>query len=299
MNVTLRQLRAFYEVAHTQSFTLAARAMNLTQSAVSMLIRQLESEYGMALFDRIQRSAQLTEVGRLMLPITERILDDLQQVYEGAADIKALKRGTLRLAVSQMLACSILPEITSEFVRLYPDISLHVIDTTGDRISSAILDNEAEIGIGPERPAPAGIVAEKLWEEPICVVVPRGSPFAKAETLSWDDLREETWIQYSDDFTLYLERSIWAKLPVAHPRPTYVRYLTTALAFVGQGIGITAAPRYARIFEEQFSVKFVEVSGDPIIRAFYFYSRKNHSLSPIAESFRSAIGRIALGLQRW
>ena len=287
MNITLRQLRAFYEVAKTQSFTLAARNMNLTQSAVSMLVRQLETEYGLALFDRVQRSAQLTEVGRQMLPITERMLEDLRQVHEGAADLKALRRGRLRIAVPQMLACSWLPPLAAEFMAAFPDIGLHVMDTTGDRIVSAVQDNEAEIGIGPQRPAPADIAAEPLWEEPIQIVLPRDSALGDGAPLTWKDLRNENWIQYSDDFTLYLERAIWAELPIPDARTTTVRYLTTALSFVGLGLGVTAAPQYARSFADQFAVKFARVETGRIMRAFYIYSRKSHSRSPAANAFVS------------
>ncbi|MVA96248.1 LysR family transcriptional regulator [Nitratireductor sp. CAU 1489] len=287
MNITLRQLRAFYEVAKTQSFTLAASNMKLTQSAVSMLVRQLEAEYGLALFNRVQRSAQLTEVGRQMLPITERMLEDLRQVHEGAADLKALRRGTLRIAVPQMLACSWLPPLAAEFMAAFPDIGLHVMDTTGDRIVSAVQDNEAEIGIGPQRPAPAEIAAEPLWEEPIQVALPRNSPLGDADCLTWKDLRGENWIQYSDDFTLYLERTIWAKLPIPDARTTNVRYLTTALSFVGLGLGVTAAPQYARSFADQFAVRFARIEAGRIMRAFYIYSRKNHSRSPAANAFIS------------
>ncbi|MEW5423227.1 LysR family transcriptional regulator [Amorphus sp. 3PC139-8] len=289
MNVTLRQLRAFFEVAQARSFTVAARKMNLTQSAVSMLVRQLETEYGMPLFDRAQREVKLTEIGRQMLPVTTRILEDLKQVYDSAEDLKALKRGKVRLAVSQVFACSLLPSLASEFAELYPDISLQVMDTTGDRIMPAVQDNEAEIGIGPERPMPAGIDAELLWREPIRIVVPQHSDLARAETLSWSDLRQYNWIQYSDDFTLYLERSIWTSLPFAPVRQTRVRYLTTALAFVGQGMGITAAPGYARIFEDQFSVKFVAVTGEQIVRRFFLFRRTGHSLSPPVASFISMV----------
>ncbi len=289
MNVTLRQLRAFHEVAKTQSFTLAAQNMGLTQSAVSMLIRQLETEYGMALFDRVQRSTRLTEVGKHMLPVTQRILEDLQQVYEGAADLKALKRGTLRIAVPQMLACSWLPPVIARFTQLYPDVSLRVMDTTGDRIVSAITDNEAEIGIGPQRPTPEGISSDLLWKEPIQVVLPRSLGLANAGEITWDRLTRENWIQYSDDFTLYLERSIWTSLPIPKTRMTSVRYLTTALAFVGNGMGITAAPKYARIFEDQFSVKFREVTGTRIEREFYIYARGNHHRSPVVDAFMSLL----------
>jgi len=292
MNVTLRQLRAFYEVALARSFTGASRRMHLTQSAVSMLVRQLETEFGMELFNRAQRTVQLTEVGRQMLPITERILDDLRQVHEGAADIRALRRGNLRLALPQILACAWLPSVISTYRELYPEVILHVTDTTGDRIAVAVQQNEAEIGIGPKRPVPAGVHAELLWEEPIQIVCPANGEFGRRSKLRWGDFRRENWIFYSDDFSQHLEQTVWSKMGFSLQRKTNVRYLTTALAFVGKGLGVTSAPRYANRFSEQFGVQFLDASKPRVTREFYLYMREGHTLSPAASGFRAMVDDI-------
>lgn len=285
MNLTLRQLRAIHEVARTKSFTAAGRRMNLTQSAISMLVRQLETELGMVLFDRYQRAAQLTDVGEHMLPVTERILEDLRQIEEGATSLRLLGRGKLKLAVPQMLACSWLPPLLDRYREQHPDVFLSVTDTTGDRILTAVLQNEAELGIGPMRPNPPGIHAEKLWDEPMQIVCPARSPLAGRKRLRWSDLREENWIQYSDDFSLYLERTAWVDHAKSLPRTTNVRYLSTALALVGQGLGVTAAPRYARHFADQFKVAFREAHAPSLSRSFYLYTRRGQKLSPSASAF--------------
>lgn len=285
MNLTLRQLRAFHEVARTKSFTAAGRRMNLTQSAISMLVRQLETELGMVLFDRYQRAAQLTDAGEHMLPVTERILEDLRQIEEGATSLRLLSRGKLKLAVPQMLACSWLPPLLIRYREQHPEVFLSVNDTTGDRIITAVLQNEAELGIGPMRPSPPGIHAEKLWDEPVQIVCAANSPFATRKQLEWSDLREENWIQYSDDFSLYLERTAWSDYAKSLPRTTNVRYLSTALALVGKGLGVTAAPRYSRHFATQFEVAFVDGHAPALSRSFYLYTRRGQKLSPSASAF--------------
>ncbi|CAN0556879.1 unnamed protein product, partial [Laminaria digitata] len=287
MNVTLRQLRAFHEVAKAKSFTRAARRLHLTQSAVSMLVRQLEKECGLRLFHRVQRSVILTEAGEQMLPISGRILEDLRQVHEGVADLRALRKGTLRLAVPQMLACSWLPAVISKFREANPDIALEVMDTTGDRVIEAVLKNEAEIGIGPKRPIPDTVTAHGLWGEPIDLVCPADSDLLNRPDLQWADVLGENWILYSDDFSDHLERTVWANLPFQLPRATQVRYLTTALAFVGKRLGVTAAPRYASDFATQFNVRFVGLGAPQLTRHFYLYTRKGYELSPAAQAFHA------------
>jgi molybdenum-dependent DNA-binding transcriptional regulator ModE len=83
--LSMRQMRAFAAVARAGSFTAAARQINLTQSAVSMLVQQLEETLGLKLFDR-GVVVSLTAAGQQLLPLARRILDDLQQIVDGASD---------------------------------------------------------------------------------------------------------------------------------------------------------------------------------------------------------------------
>jgi len=109
MNITLRQLRAFRAVAVDGGFTQAAARLHLTQSTVSQLVRALEDQLGVALFERTTRQVNLTEFGRRFLPVSERLLaelnagvHDLQRLAEGEA-------GRLRLVTTPLFAASILP----------------------------------------------------------------------------------------------------------------------------------------------------------------------------------------------
>lgn len=159
MPVTLRQLQAYHAVSETAGFTAAAETLGLTQSAVSMLIRQLETELGLPVFQRNGRGAALTDFGRQIRPTVLRMLEDMDNLSAGAADLKALRRGALKLAVSQILACSWLPPVLTRFTETFPEVQVTLTDTTGDNVVEAVASGEAEIGLGPERSPPPGLVA--------------------------------------------------------------------------------------------------------------------------------------------
>ncbi|MGY6534043.1 MAG: LysR family transcriptional regulator [Pararhodobacter sp.] len=288
MSFTLRQLRAFEQVARTRSFTLAAQQLNLTQSAVSMLVRQLEQSLGLPLFDRLGRQVHLTEAGREMLPVVARILTDMRQIEEGVDDLRALRRGRLRLAVPQMLAAVWLPDLLARFRARYPDVLIDVVDTTGDRIVQAVARDEAELGIGPRRPLAQGIAARHLWTEPIHLVCPTGTGAAPPPT-AWGDVVNENWILYSDEFMLHLEQSIWAPLKMRLPQVMRVRYLPTVLALIGRGQGVTAAPRYAARLALVFDVQFIPMTDPPLVRDFMLYTRDGFALSASAQAFCAMI----------
>lgn len=286
MPLSLRQLRAFESVVATGSFTAAAKRLGLTQSAVSMLVRQMETEIGLPLFDRSGRRVRLTGFGTEVRPTVARILDEIQNLSEGAADLRALRRGHLRIAVSQILACTWLPTLIARFSASYPEVELSVIDTTGDRVVEAVAENEADIGIGPERTPRPGTGVRYLWRVPIQLVVPRDGALADATPpLDLRDLPEAPWIHYSDEFNLHLERMARSRPATAGAGLLTVRGLSTALALVGQGQGVTAAPAYAALFSETFGVTFRDIAGEAGARRYNLYHRSTHDLSPAAAAF--------------
>ncbi|QDL91179.1 LysR family transcriptional regulator [Paroceanicella profunda] len=286
MNITLRQLRAFVAVAEARSFTEAAVRLHLTQSAVSMLVRQLEADFGLPLFVRTTRAVSLTEAGLGLLPAAQRMLADLQEVFDGARDLRELRRGSLRIAAPQMFACSLLPRSVERFHAEYPDISLGIIDVTADEVGEAVRRHDAEIGVGPERPVPDDVTRTLLWAEPIDLVCHAGSRWAGARRLAWADVLAEPWVLYSDEFAAHLERLLHPGQPGFRlHRATEARYMTTALALVGRGVGVTAAPRYVAPFAAGFGVRFVELEAPAVRRNFCLYRRRGFALSPAAEAF--------------
>ena len=291
MNVSLRQLRAFAAVASTGSFTEAARQLHLTQSAVSMLVRQLEKEFGLPLFDRMRPAIALTETGRELLPLAQRMLDDLQQVVEGAGDLRALRRGTLRLAVPQLLACTWMPDLIAKFEKAHPNISIRLVDTTADEVVACVQRSEADIGFGPERATEADVEATFIKEVPIRLILPAQHRLAGRRRISWQDVRDERWIIYSGEFHRQLEQTLAEHdASLAIRGAAEVGYLTTALALVGKGMGVTAAPDYARSMAAHFGVRFVALMEPAINRGFYLYRRRRQALSPGATEFVKLLG---------
>ncbi|WP_168193179.1 LysR family transcriptional regulator [Rhodophyticola sp. CCM32] len=240
MKITVRQIRAFAAVAELQSFTAAAEQVNLTQSAVSMLVRQLEDTLGLALFVRTGRGVILTEFGAELRPIFARVMADLDGVQDAAQGLRSLSSGTLRLALTQVLAATWLPEILDIYRTRHPGITLEIMDSVGDRIVDTVAANEAEIGIGPARSHLPDVEKSPLWSVPIRLVTAAGSA-AKTE-------HPHQWIHYSDEFDILLERTLRHHSWTKNCGSVRVRSLIPALAMVGTGNFATAAPSYAEVF---------------------------------------------------
>jgi DNA-binding transcriptional LysR family regulator len=286
MHVSLRQLRAFIAAVETGSFTRAARRLHLSQSAVSMVIRQLESEIGLELFSRERKRVALTEMGAQLVPIARRMMDDLDRIALRASDVRQLQRGSLRIGVPQMMACTLIPPVLTAFSRRHPAISVKLLDTTLDDIPAAVSRGAVEFGIGPDRPSDPGIERTFLRNIPIRFVCAATHPAARRRSISWSATRDDPWIYYPSTFSEDIRGALWA-----HGRKqrqedaTVVEHLTTALALAGQGGGVTTAPDYARALQADFRVRFIPLVDPEIERAFYIYKRNGQALSPAAREF--------------
>ncbi|WP_238364682.1 LysR family transcriptional regulator [Mesobacterium pallidum] len=285
MPLSLRQLRAFLAVAEAESFTGAAERMNLTQSAVSMLVRQMEEDLRLPLFVRSGRGATLTEFGASIRPTAARVLADVDNIADAAADLRSLQRGQLRIAVPQLLGTCWLPDVLTRFRAAYPEVQVSVLEAAGDTVTDAVAQGEVEIGIGPERPIASGVSADFLWTVPMQLVVPASAAAEVGQAHSARDLRQMQWINYSDEYTAMLHRVLLGSPESARPQDMRVLGLMSAMAMIGRGTYVTVAPAYASLFADAFGVRFLPLEGPASRRRFLSYARARHDLSPAAAAF--------------
>jgi DNA-binding transcriptional LysR family regulator len=288
MNVTLRQLQAFVAVSQTGSFTLAAERLFITQSALSGLIKELEASLGLRLFDRSTRRLRLSVLGAELYPQVEKILLDLDTVVSEVGNFKALQRGNVRVAVPQLLACTLLPEAMAGFRAQYPGVSLRLVDCAVESVMARVFSGEVDIGIGPEREANSDIAAEQLFSLPFMAVMPPTHALARRKKLLWPDLSGQSLITLQGQFTELLVSDVGEAARDMHKEAfMQVTYMTTALALARAGLGITLCMPYARTLVEQFGLVMRPV-GDPVVeRSFWVFTRRGRALSPAAQEFRT------------
>lgn len=145
--MTLDQLRIFVAVAERQHVTAAARALNLTQSAVSAAVAALESRHDVRLFHRVGRGIVLTDAGRLFLGEARQVLARAEAAERALDDLGSLRRGTLRVVASQTTAAYWLPPILARYHRLYPGIELDLALGNTEQAAAKVRDGEADLGI--------------------------------------------------------------------------------------------------------------------------------------------------------
>ena len=286
MNVTLRQLRAFVAVARTGSFTLAGESLFVTQSALSGLIRDLESALGLRLIDRSTRRLHLSDVGRDLYPLVDKILHDLDGVLGEVVNLKALKSGTVRVAAPQLMSCTLLPEVVAAFTALHPGIRIGLVDSPVENVAARVLSGEVDLGIGPERDPNPHVEAATLFELPFMAVMPVRHPLAGRRKVRWADLAAYPLISLGGPFAERLAADLHAAARDLTVE-SKVSFMSTALSMVSAGMGITVCIPYAGSLVRLYRLVMRPLVDPVVTRRFFVLARSDRSLSPAAQAFRT------------
>ena len=292
MNISIRQLSAFISVADNGSFTRASEQMHLTQSAVSGLIKELESSLGIVLFDRTTRQLSLSVVGHHLLPQARRILNEMQLFENEASSLTSLAQGQVRLAVSQFAASS-MPAVVAQFAKAYPDISVSLLDCSAENVLEHIQNIEVDLGVGTERgftEPDDDISADLLYQLPFCVVMPDNHALAQKSEVIWQDLVDTPLITLQGPFieqvTAELDEEIASHIQQARYK---VNFMSTALEMTRQGFGITLCLPYMPEVIDWVSANGLQMRplAQPVkMRRFFIYQRSSRALSPASIAFK-------------
>ena len=141
------QLQGFVQVAQEGSFTRAAEKLYLTQPALSLQIKALETELGMPLFERRNRQVYLTEAGRMVLERAQEILSKVEQIREQVAAYQGMQRGRVQIGTSDTTCLYVLPALVQTFRSQFPNIDIHLTNKPSGEVASLLKDGVVDFGI--------------------------------------------------------------------------------------------------------------------------------------------------------
>ena len=246
MNVNIRQLEGFIQVARLGGFSHAANRLHLTQAGLSILIRKLEESLDMRLFERTTRSVVLTASGREILPAVERILADVQSLETTARDIGTYHTARVTLALPPRLAATRLPRVLARFSIDYPHVAVTFRECIDEELISRVYTRDVDFGLTFDVEPNDMLDCEVLGEDALVAMCAPDHPLARKRTLRWLDLVGYPIITLP---TASAARTLIEQQFAAighHLRPVYEANSLVAmeLAKVGLGVAIvsTATP---------------------------------------------------------
>ncbi|ALV04583.1 CysB family HTH-type transcriptional regulator [Roseateles depolymerans] len=244
--MNLQQLRIIREAVQ-QNFNLTevAAALFTSQSGVSKHIKDLEDELGVELFQRRgKRLLGLTEPGKEVAQVADRMLQDLRNIKRLAQQFSSADQGQLTIATTHTQARYALPQVVARFKAAYPRVHLVLHQGSPAEIVSLLQSGEADVGIATEALGrDEAFVTFPFYEWHHAVVVPQGHPLA-AQPLTLEALAEQPLITYHEGYTG--RARIDASFAQAGLAPDIVMSALDADVIktyvqVGLGVGIIAA----------------------------------------------------------
>jgi DNA-binding transcriptional LysR family regulator len=189
MKLTLRQMEIFLNVVASGHLTNVAKEMNLSQSAISMSIKELENILGRPVFDRINKKLVLNEVGRAFHKEIEPIfkkLSDIEYEFQNSEN-----KGMIRVGASTTIVDYLMPSIICSYMSSYPDVKITLREGNSKEITEMIRNGEIDIGFVEGMVSGSDIIKEEIGVDELIIVTSQ-KELAKACYI--DELSEKRWV---------------------------------------------------------------------------------------------------------
>lgn len=192
-NYTLRQLRTFFEVAKLGSVSRAAEKLFITQPAVSMQLRQLEDEFGIALFESVGRNIRLTHAGHDFMAQATAVIASLKDLEAVMAEHAGMKRGEIDVAIVSTSKYFI-PMLLVQFNQMFPTIDVRLHIDNKENVFGMVERNEVDLAISGRPPESADYVSEIFASNPQAFVCAPAHPLSRKKAISYDLLSEYPFV---------------------------------------------------------------------------------------------------------
>ncbi|HEV8692305.1 MAG TPA: LysR substrate-binding domain-containing protein [Ideonella sp.] len=287
MNITFRQLRVFTEVVRQGSVQRAAEQLHLTPPAVSMQLKELESQVGLPLFDRSGRRLSLSTAGEYFVVYARRLLSTLKEAQDAMARFTGVESGLLTIG---MVSSSkyFLPQLLAQFHAEHPAVAVRLRLGNREQLVALMQANEVDMSVMGRAPKDWPNRAEPFAAHPHVLVTAPNHPFARAESVPAAALAREGFIvrEQGSGTRAALEEFLAAH----HLQPMFIMELPSDEAIkqaVMAGLGVSLVSLHTIGLEWRNGlISSPSVEGLPLMRRWQLVAAAAKVLSPAAEAFR-------------
>jgi DNA-binding transcriptional LysR family regulator len=282
---SLAELRAFVTVGELQSFAAAAKALHLSQPALSRRISHLEDQLGVRLFDRTTRSVGLTVLGARFLDEVRGLVEDVDRSVLSLRDAAELETGDVTIGCVFSAVHHFLPPVIRAFRERHPRVLVRIIEEGADEVLASVKHGEADLAVNYIGMQDPEVEFAPLLKERYVLACPAGHPLARRRSLRWHELASYPLarVSHASRNRLLIDQAL-AELPPL-PRPIIeVRHVSTLIGLVESGLALAVVPRLT-LPRAPASVVGVTLEQPAISRTIAIVRRSGRSLSPAATAF--------------
>lgn len=198
----LEALRVFCDVARCRSFSQAAAANDITQSAASQVVLQLEKRMGVQLVNRATRPLHLTPVGQLYYEGCKGLIEQYDELEARVRDTQAQLASNLQVAAIYSVGLGDMGQVVEQFHALQPNVKVHIEYLHPDRVYANVRQGTADLGLVSFPRKTRELVALPWREEEMVVVCPPGHILAKLQAVHPDQLHGEKYVGFDKNLVI-------------------------------------------------------------------------------------------------
>jgi LysR family transcriptional regulator, low CO2-responsive transcriptional regulator len=289
-HVTLRQLRVFEAAATNMSFSKAAKILHLTQPGVSMHMKELESNAGMPLFERVGKKLFVTEAGQELLARAREIGRAIKDAEDALDGLRGLRRGRINLAVVST-AKYFVPQLLADFGKDFPALEIRLAVNNRDSVIEKLAANEVDMAIMGRSPQGLDTVAEAFARNPHVIIAHPSHPLAGKRRVSVESMAEQIFIvrEPGSGTRLAMEKFFEERELTCHVGMEMASNETIKQAVMA-GMGLSFISRHTIELELRTQrLVMLDVRGTPVMREWHVAHLAKKRLSPTAAAFKQYV----------
>ena len=287
INCEVLDLRAFLAVVELEGFHKAAEALHLSQPALTRRIQKLEAAIGASLLERTTRRVAPTAVGRELVPLVKRMLDEFDSSLFSVRELGHRQSVVVTIACLPTAAFYFLPRVIKRFNEQYPQIRFRILDLSASDGLASVARGEVEFGINLSASSDPDLQFTPLMDDPFVLACRKDHPLAAHRgAIRWSELEGHRLItvgRTSGNRTL-LDAAL-ARSSLRLQWFYEVTHLSTSLGLVEAGLGVSVLPSLATPQDDHPYLTTRPLVEPEVSRSIGVVRRRQSRLSPAAGHF--------------
>ncbi|MGD8961115.1 MAG: LysR family transcriptional regulator [Desulfobacterales bacterium] len=299
--LNLNQLRAFYQVAKCQNVSLAARQLFVSQPAVTAQVKLFEESCGLKLFKKKGRNLILTDEGKTLFDFSRKIFEYEKKIEDAVTQMKALKKGNLKLGSARTYARYFMPFLLTGFRDAFPDIKIHLDEGSSREMIYSLIELKNEVVIIAKADDHPNIAFIPFSQEELVLILSPNHRLASQDSISFEQIAEEPIIMKDsgsgtrklvDD--LFLNNGVTPNVLMETGDAEIIKLLVQH----GEGISFLVKEAVAIELQEKKLVS-VPFKAETIFLDVTIAYLKNQPLSPLAQAFLDSLQKLGTKKMRF
>ena len=292
-NLSLRQLKSLLAIQQTGKIVNAAKGLGLSASAVTIQLRQLEDDVGLALFDRTSDGMRPTAAGLAFIDAAQALEERLRLLEDQIEAIKGVRSGSLKLGVVST-AKYFAPRLMAAFIKDHPDLAMRL--TVGNRAETLarLKAHDIDVALMGRPPKDVPVRAAAFGDHPLVIIAPPGHPLAAARDISKERIAQESFLIREPGSGTRISLEIFlGELPGRlDDLGLEMDSNETIKQAVMAGLGIAFISAHTIASEvEAGRLVILDVVGMPIRRQWFAVMRADRAVSPAMATFNDFLMR--------